>query len=211
MVEKGIDRGFSAVDQMHYAFWQSSFFEEFVNVAHGKRDALGWLEDKCVASRDGVGQIPERNHAGKVEGHDGGGDADGLADHHLIDAARHIFEVVALHHHGNATGDFDVFDCASHLGFGFGEGLAVFLRDDAGNVVEVIFEQHLQLEQWLDAVFGAACGAIREGCGRGFDSLVDFVGLREWDLSQSFAVAGLTTSRPFLRTGVGPLAVDVVG
>jgi len=67
-----------------------------------------------------------------------------------------------LHHHGNATGDFDVFDCASHLGFGFGEGLAVFLRDDAGNVVEVIFEQHLQLEQWLDAVFGRRAAPFGE-------------------------------------------------
>jgi len=130
---------------------------------------------------------------------------------HLIDAARHIFEVVALHHHGNATGDFDVFDCASHLGFGFGEGLAVFLRDDAGNVVEVIFEQHLQLEQWLDAVFGRRAAPFGEGCGRGFDSLVDFVGLREWDLSQSFAGCGIDYVTPFLRTGVGPLAVDVVG
>jgi len=37
---------------------------------------------------------------------------------------------VALHHHRDATGDFDILDGAAHLGFGFG-GFAVFLGDQS--------------------------------------------------------------------------------
>ena len=134
------------------------------------------FEDERVAGGDGIGQIPERDHAGKVERDDRRGDAERLADHHLVDAAGNVFEVVALHHHRNAAGDFDVLDGAAHLGFGFGEGLAVFLGDDARDVVDVIFEQHLQLEQRLDAVFGRSAAPFGEGGGGGFDCLIDFGG-----------------------------------
>jgi hypothetical protein len=114
MIDERVDNGFAAVDQIHYALGQSGFFEQLVDVAHGERNALGGLEDEGVAGGDGVGQIPERDHAGKIEWHDGGGDAERLADHHFVDAAGDVFEVVALHHHGNAAGDFDVFDGAAH-------------------------------------------------------------------------------------------------
>src|SRR4029077_16139592 len=136
VVEKGVHRGFSAVDEVDHAFGESGFFEEFVNVAHSERDAFTRFEDESVAGGDGVGQVPEGDHAGKIEGHDGGGDAERLADHHFVYAAGDVFEIVALHHHGNAAGDFHVFDGAAHFGLGFGKGLAIFLGDDAGNVVE---------------------------------------------------------------------------
>src|SRR4029077_7456235 len=138
VVEQRVDCVFPAVHETDNAFGQSSLFEEFVDVAHGERDALRRLEDERVARGDGVRQIPEGDHAGEVEGHDGSGDSEGLADHHFVDAAGNIFEVVALHHHGNAAGDLNVLDGAAHFGFGFGEGLAVFLGDDASDVVDVI-------------------------------------------------------------------------
>ena len=177
MVEKRVDCGFTAVDQTHYAFGQAGFLQQFVDTAHGERDTLGGFEDEGVAGGDGVGQIPEGDHAGKVEGHDGGGDAEGLANHHLVDAAGDVFEIVALHHHGDAAGDFDVLNRAAHFGFGLGEGLAVFLSDDAGDVVDVVLEQHLQLEQRLDAVFGRRAAPFGEGGGGGFDGLVNFGGI----------------------------------
>src|SRR6202049_501843 len=140
VVEERIDSSFSSVDQIHYPFGQSSLFEQFVDVVHGERDALGRLDDERVSGSDGVRQIPERDHAGKVEGHNGGDDAERLADHHLVDAAGNIFEVVALHHHRDAAGYFDVLDGAAHLSFGFGERLAVFLGEDAADFIEMIFE-----------------------------------------------------------------------
>jgi len=153
MVEKGSTAAFPPLTRFTTPFGNPVFSRSSVNVAHGKRDALGWLEDKCVASRDGVGQIPERNHAGKVEGHDGGGDADGWRIIISSMPRAHIFEVVALHHHGNATAT-STFSIARRISAWLRRRSCRFLRDDAGNVVEVIFEQHLQLEQWLDAVFG---------------------------------------------------------
>jgi len=198
MVEKAVHRGFAAVDQVDYAFGQASFFEKFVDVAHGERHALTRLQDECIAGRDSVRQIPERDHAGEVEGHDGGGDAKRLADHHFVDAAGNVFEVVALHHHGNAAGDFHVLNRTAHFGFGFSEGLAVFLGDDAGNVIDVIFEQHLQLEEWLNAVFGRSAAPFGEGGGRGFDSLVDFGSFRERDLGEDFAGGRIDYVAPLL-------------
>src|ERR1700676_132847 len=210
MIEKRVNGGFATVDQAYDAFGQSSFFEELVDVTHGERDALGGLEDERVAGGDGVGQIPERDHAGEIKRDDGGGDSDGLADHHLVDAAGDVFEVIALHHHGNAAGDLDVLNRPAHLGFRFGEGLAIFLRDDAGDVVDVIFEEHLQFEERLDAVFGRSAAPFGEGGGGGFDGVIDFSGIGEWDLSDYFAGSGIDYVAPFVGTRVGPLAVDVV-
>ena len=138
-------------------------------------NALGRLEDEGVAGGNRVGQIPERNHARKIEGCNGGDDAERLTDHHLVDAAGDVFEVVALHHHRNAAGDFDILDAAPHFGLRFSEGLAVFLRDDAGDVVDMIFEQHLQFEKRLDAVFGRGAAPFGKRCGGGFDSLIHFL------------------------------------
>src|ERR1700688_2967226 len=198
MVEKGVHGGFAAVDKTYDAFGEAGFFEEFVDVAHGERDALGGLKDEGVAGGDGVRQIPERDHAGKVEGHDGGGDADGLANHHLVDAAGDVFKVVSLHHHGDTAGDLHVFNRPAHFGFGFGESLAVFLRDDAGDVVEVIFEQHLQLKERLDAVFGRSAAPFGEGGSCGFDSLVDFGGFGKRDLGKDFTGGGVDDIAPLL-------------
>ncbi len=211
MVEERIDSSFSSVDQIHYALGQSSLVEQFVDVVHGERDTLGRLDDERISGSDGVRQIPERDHAGKVEGHDGGDDAERLADHHLVDAAGNIFEVVALHHHGDAAGYFDVLDGAAHLGFGFGERLAVFLGEDAADVIEMIFEQHLELEERLDAVFRRSAAPFGESGGRGFNGGIHFAGVGEGDLGQRFAGRGIDDVAPFTGARVGPLTVDVIG
>ena len=205
-----VDHGLAAIDQIDHALGQAGLFQQFVDVAHGERHALARLENECVSGGDGVGQIPERNHAGKIERHDRGGDAERLADHHLVDAAGDVFQVVALHHHRNAAGDFHVFDGAAHLGFGFGEGLAVFRGDDAGDVVDVLFEQHLQLEQRLDAVFGRSAAPFGKGGGGGFDGGVHFRGVGERNAGQHFAGGGIDHVAPFGGVRLGPLAVDVV-
>ncbi len=70
MIEQRVDCGFTAVNQIHYAFGQARLFEKLVYVAHGERDALRGLQDEGIAGSDGVGQIPERNHAGKIERRD---------------------------------------------------------------------------------------------------------------------------------------------
>src|SRR5260370_6887738 len=79
---------------------------------HGKRNALGWLQDESVSARDGIGEKPVRDHRGEVEGHDSGDDSEWLADLHFVHARCYVLEVVALHPHGNAAGNFAVFDGA---------------------------------------------------------------------------------------------------
>jgi hypothetical protein len=75
-----------------------------------------------------------------------------LADHRFVDATRHILKVVTLHHHGNAASNLDILDSAAHLCLRLCERLPIFLGDNARNVIEVIFEQHLQLEERLNSV-----------------------------------------------------------
>ena len=210
MVDQRIDYSLAPIDETDHAFRQSGFFQQLVHVAHRERDALTRFQNKCVSCGDGVGQIPEGNHARKIKRHDRGGNADGLANHHLVDAASDVFEVVALHHHRDAAGHFHIFDGATHLSFGFGEGLAILRGDDASDVVDVLLEQHLELEERLDAIFGRSAAPFRESAGCGFDGHVDFGGVGERDAGQDFAGRRIHNVAPFGRVRLGPLAVDVV-
>src|SRR5260370_21003223 len=145
---------------------------------HGKRKAVGGVEDGSGSARDGVGEKPVRDHRGEVEGHDRGDDSEWLADLHFVHARCYVLEVVALHHHGNAAGNFDVFDGATKLGSGFGESFSIFESDDAGKIVEIFFEQVFQLEEVLDALAGRGAAPAREGIGAGLDSGVHVGGGR---------------------------------
>ncbi len=110
MVAKRVYHFFSAVDEIYDSFGQAGFFQKLEGAMHGEGNALRRLQDESIAARDGIGQKPVRDHRRKIEGHDGGDDAEGLADLHFVHAGRHVLEVVALHHHGDAASDFDVFD-----------------------------------------------------------------------------------------------------
>src|SRR5215831_9445834 len=150
MIEQRIDRNFAAVHQVDHALRNAGFFQQFEGKLHGERDAFRRLDDQRVPTGDGIRQEPERNHPWKIKRSHGSDYAEWLTDHDLVDAPRHIFQVVALHHGGNPAGHFDILDGAPHLGFRFGECLTIFLRDDPSEVVDVLFEQHLQLEKRLD-------------------------------------------------------------
>ncbi len=73
----------------------------------------------------------------------------------------------------------------------------------------MIFEQHLEFEERLDAVFGRSAAPFREGGG--FDSLIHFVRVGERDLGQDFAGGGVDHIAEVGGLRVGPAAVDVVG
>ena len=111
---------------------------------------------------------------GKIKRRDRGHHAERLADHHLVDAARDVFEVVALHHRGNSAGHFHIFDGPAQFRLALGKRFAVFLRDDAAQLVQMIFEQHFQLEERLDAVFRRRAPPLAISGGGRFDRGVDF-------------------------------------
>ena len=140
MIAERVDDIFAAVDEIDDAFGQTGFFKKLERADHAERHALGRLQHESVAASDGVGQEPVRNHRRKIKGNDGRDDSERLADLHFIDARRDVFQVVALHHHGNAAGDFDIFDAAAQFRFRFAEGLAVFKSDEAREFVDMLFK-----------------------------------------------------------------------
>ena len=87
---------------------------------------------------------------------------------------RHIFKRIALHEHRNAAGDLDIFDAAAQFALRLGQGLAVFGGDDRGQLVEMLFEQRLELEKKLHAVRGRRGAPGGESGVGGLDRGVDF-------------------------------------
>ena len=114
--------------------------DQVEDAGHGGRHFLAGLEDEAVAAGDGVGQEPERDHAGEVERRDGGDDAERLAQHMLVDATGDVFGVVAHHQRGNARRHLDVLDAAPQLALRLRQRLAALLRRQAGDLVKVFFE-----------------------------------------------------------------------
>jgi len=92
---------------------------------------------------------------------------------HFVHAGSHVLEVVALHHHGNAAGDFDIFDGAPKFGAGFRESLAIFDSDDSGEFVEIFFEEIPEREQVSNALAGRRAAPSREGIGGSLNGRVD--------------------------------------
>ncbi len=208
MIEERIDGDLGAVHQIHHALGNTALLQQFEGVFHGQGHALRRLYDKRVAAGDRVRQEPERNHAREIEWDDGGNHAQRLADHNLVDSAGHVFEVVALHHGRDTAGNLNVFDGAAHFALGFSEGLAIFLSKDAGDVVEVIFEQHLQLEQRLNAVLSGRAAPLRISGSSRFDGARHFGGARHRDAPEYFGGCRIDDVVPLGGLRVNPLSVD---
>src|SRR5207248_2314774 len=113
-----VDDVAAAVNKVDDAFGQTGLLQQFEGAAHRKRNALRRLQDEGVAAGDGIGQEPVDDHRGKIEGRDGGDDSQRLANLHFVDAGGDVFEVVALHHHGDTAGNFNILNAAPHLRLG---------------------------------------------------------------------------------------------
>ena len=165
---------------------------------------------KVFPGRDGVGQEPERNHPREIKRNDGGDHAQRLPDHHFVDAAGHVFQVVALHHGRNAAGNFDVFDSAAQFGLGLGKRLAILGGEDAGKILDLLFENVLQLEQRLNTIFSRSAPPFRKGGGRSLNRGRDFGGAGKRSLSDDLASGRVGDIEPFGGFGIDPLPVNVV-
>ena len=110
--------------------------------------------------------------------------------------------------HRDAAGHLDVLDRAAHLPRRVVERLAVLHRDGARQVLEVLLEQHLQLEEVLDAR-GRGHPPPRSGTRRGQPRRLVHLGRgRQRRQRQHFGrcrVRHLDGARPL---GLPPLAVD---
>src|SRR5579872_6666445 len=140
VVEQRIHDRLAAIEKIYDTFRNAALIQKFKRPAHGERYALRGLHNERVAGRDGIRQKPEWNHSGKIERRNGRDHAERLTDHGFINAACDVFKVIALHHRGDAAGDFDILDGPAKFGFSLGESLAVFLRDSAPEIVNVFFQ-----------------------------------------------------------------------
>ena len=75
-----------AVDQADYSIRQVEALHQAEGELHRQWHSFRWLQDETVSAGDGIRQIPERNHRRKVEWRNSGDDADGLANHGLVNA-----------------------------------------------------------------------------------------------------------------------------
>ncbi len=210
MVAERVDHFFPAVDKIHDSLGQAGFLQKLEGAMHGEGNALGWFQDEGISARNGIREEPVRNHRREIEGHDGGDDSQRLADLHFVDAGSHVLEVVALHHHGDSASNFHVFDGAAEFGAGFGEGLAIFKGDDAGEFVEIFFEEIFQLEEVLNALAGRGAAPSRESIGGGLNGSVDIRGGREGGACEQFGSSGIGDVKVFGRGGSAPGAIHVV-
>src|SRR5438445_66696 len=99
MREQGVDHVLRAVDQVEHAWRDAGLVCQLDDARRRKGDLLAGLQDEGVAGRDGVGPEPARHHGRKIEGSDGGEDAERLADILAVDPCRDVLERLP-HHQG---------------------------------------------------------------------------------------------------------------
>ena len=73
--------------QIDDALRQANLIQDVADQFRGERNLLGRFKNERVAAHDGEGQKPHRHHGRKIEGRDGGADADGLANRLGVNAA----------------------------------------------------------------------------------------------------------------------------
>ena len=184
MIEQRIDRGPPAIDEADDARRQAERGEDLEHLLRGERHAFGGLQDEAIATGDCVREEPQRDHAREIERGDCGHDAERLADHHLVDPAGDVFDVVAHRQRGHARRALDILDSAADLAACLAERLARFHRDCTRQVLELRLQALLECEQVLDALGWRRPSPSVECAGCRGDELADVLGRRERDSSQ---------------------------
>ena len=152
MIEQGVDGPFVAIDELDDTGREACGVDDLKQQLCRHGHFLAWLEDKAVARRHGIGQEPERDHAGEVEGCDGGHHAQRLTEHVLVDSGGNVLVVHPLQEDGCATGHLDILDAAAHFTFTLCIRLATLVCDGACQGVKILLKQCLQAKERLDAL-----------------------------------------------------------
>jgi len=126
MVAKRLHNIFAAVDEVFTTPWASGFFEKLESAVHREGHASDGFRDESISTGDGVGAKTSRKPSlRKLNGTMAATTPSGWRI--CISSRRgYVLEIVPLHHHGDAAGDFDVFDGAAEVRASFGESLAIF-------------------------------------------------------------------------------------
>ena len=105
---------------------------------------------------------PHRHHDRKIERRDAGGNAQRLAQAPVVDAAADIVRMHAGQQPRHAAGEFHDLDAARDFAIRVGQHLAVFPRDNRGQVAAPCLQQFAETEQDAGAPQWRSLGPRRE-------------------------------------------------
>ena len=135
VVEDRLDRLAPAVDEVHDARREDLLIvDQLADPLGGAGVALRGFEDEGVTAGDRVGEEPERDHRGEVEGRYGGHHAHWLAHHLHVEAGCDALQRLALEQVRNPGRRLDRLDAAADLTVGVGERLAHVGGDQRGEL-----------------------------------------------------------------------------
>ena len=208
MVDDRVDRLAAAVDDVEHAGWQARLEGGCGDQVGRQRHLVARLEHKGVAAGDRQGPHPERNHRREVEGRNPRDHAKRLADRVAVDATGHVLERLSHQEARNPAGELDVFQAAADVAAGLGQGLAMLAGHALSELVEAVFEHHLEPEENPGPVDWGRLHPGREGRGGRLDGLVDRLGTGQRRLGDHLAAGGIVDRRGRSAGQGRPLAAD---
>ena len=211
VIEDGIDHRFVAVNDLNDTLWEAGLFDQLHEFAHAHGHFLAGFQNKAIATRYRVGQEPHRHHEREVERRNRRHHAQRLANHVLVDTARDIFVVDALHQDRRTAGDFNVFDGALDLGVALFVGLAALIGNDAGKLFAVGLQQRLEFEQGLNALTDRGAAPFLERRQGRLHRHIDFLGGGKRHLGNRLGSGWVLHRQVIVRAGLDERAVNKIG
>ncbi len=68
VIQDGIHAFTRAVHHVNHAFGETALVDQFKNTLHGHRHPFGWFDDVGVPGGQCIGEEPESDHPGEIEG-----------------------------------------------------------------------------------------------------------------------------------------------
>ena len=191
MIEQTIDRGLVTVHHVEATVGKTGLLQQLGDEHRRRRILLGRLEHERVAARESVGEHPHGHHGREVERRDAGHHTERLADVVHVDSGRSLLGVATLHQIGNTARELDVLETARHFAERIRQHLAVFLGEEAGDLLAIGRHQLAHMEHDLGATrqVGGTPGRQR-GLGDR-DGVVDLGDVGETDLTLHLSGGGV--------------------
>gem|GEM_PF-5908370 len=196
------------VHHLEHARRQAGLLEQFDQAVGGERHLLARLEHEGVAAGDRDRIHPHRHQCGEIVGANADAHADRLAHHAAVDAARHVLEDLAFEHVGDTAGILGHLDAAAQIAARLGHGLAVFLDDQGGDLLEVLFKQNAVTHHDAHALHRRRLPPVVEGVGGGLYGAIDHVGAAHRHLGDDRAGGGVVDRGGRHAVRRGPGSVD---
>src|SRR5690606_35825536 len=173
--QRRADLARTAGDNVEYAGGHPGFLGQHGQRQRGQRRLLGRLDHHGAAGRQRRPDLAGDHGGGEVPGRDGGGDPDGLLQHHQALAALGALQDVAVDALGFFGEPFQERRGVGDLAGRFGDRLALLGRHDGGQVLLVGHHQLGPFQQDRAAFLAGLGGPGGQGGGGAGDGLFGFL------------------------------------